>query len=77
MGDLKDNNDIKKANVWNRNTSDFPQTLIIKYRKLIISPLIVTTMTTFSVYLFQLMTIKDSLIHQKFLILKFCHKQQT
>ena len=46
------------------------------YRTLIISHLIVTTMTTFSVYLLQLMTNNDSLIHQKFIILKFCHKYQ-
>ena len=46
------------------------------YGNLIISPLIVITITTFSVYLLQLITNTDSLIHQKFLILKFCHKHQ-
>ena len=44
------------------------------YRDLIISPLIVTTTTTFFVYLLHLMTNNYSQLHQKFLILKFCHK---
>ena len=27
--DLKDNNNIKNANVWNRNASDIPEVLIL------------------------------------------------
>ena len=46
------------------------------YCNLIISSLIVITIATFSAYLLHLITNSDSLIHQKFVILKFCHKYQ-
>ena len=46
------------------------------FRNLIISPFIVITIATFSAYLLQLITNNDSLIHQKFVILKFCHRYQ-
>ena len=32
MDDPKDNNNIKKANVWNRNASDIPEILILIIR---------------------------------------------
>ena len=69
--DLKDNKNIKKANVWMFGI-ETRQT----YQNLIISPLSVTKMTTFTIYLLQMMTNNDSLIYQKFLILKFYHKYQ-
>ena len=71
MGDLKDNNYIKKENVWSQNASDIPEIFILitykKYRNFIISSLSVTIMTVFSVYLLHLMTNDNSLIYQNFL----------
>ena len=73
MVDLRDKNNTKKANVCNQNASDITEILILHYKtygNLIILPLIVTTVTTLSIYLLHLLT-NESLIHQKFLILKF------
>ena len=71
MGDLKDNNYIKKENVWSQNASDIPEILILityeKYLNFIISSLSVTIMTVFSVYLLHLMTNDNSLIYQNFI----------
>ena len=58
-----------------KTRSIFPNSFNYKtYRKLIISPLIITAITTFSVNLLQLMTNNDSSIHQKFLNLTICYK---
>ena len=79
MDDVKDNNNTKKIKCLESKRIRYSQNFNFNYkshRTLIISHLIVTTMTTFSVYLLQLMTNNDSLIQQKFIILKFCHKYQ-
>ena len=79
MGDLKYNNNIEKGKCLESKHLRHSRNFYFKYKKyrnLIISTLVVTTMKTFSVYLLQLMTNNDSLIYQKFLILKFCHTYQ-
>ena len=77
MGDLKDNNNIKKSKCLESKRVRYSRNFNYKtYCNLIISPLIVTTMTTFTTYLLQLMANNDSLIHQKFIILNFSHKYQ-
>ena len=75
MGDLKGN--YKKSKCLESKRVRYSQNFNYKTCcSLITSPLIVITIATFSAYLLQLIIISDSLIHQKFVILKFCHKYQ-
>ena len=76
-GRRKDNNNIKKSKCLESKHVRYSRNFNYKtYRNLIISPLIVTTMITFTIYLLQLMANNDSLIYQKLIILKYCHKYQ-
>ena len=73
MGDLKGN--YQKTKCLESKRVRYSRNFNYKtYCNLIISPLIVITIATFSAYLLHLITNSDSPIHQKFFILKFCHK---
>ena len=73
MGDIKRNYQKSKC-LESKRVRYSPKFNYKTYSNLIISPLIVIRIGTFSAYLLQLITNSDSLIHQKFVILKFFHK---
>ena len=75
MGDLKDN--YQKSKCLESKRVRYPRNFNYKtYCNLIISPLTVITIATFSAYFLQLITNSDLLIHQKFVILILCNKYQ-